>query len=265
MKLSKYKAYAVGSALAVFAASAPLVSVQAQNTPAPAATNVNWNTQDLRSGISVSRLNGMDVRGQNGNSIGEVEHVLISKDGRITALVVESGGFANIGDTHFRVPFNEVKFGREMDHVIVPLTEQTAERYRDTKDERVVTKAGEYRVSNITSMGVGVSLRDGQRYGTVEDLIATRDGTIKAAIVDAAMGPGGRYATPFNAATFDFEGRAYNAPFDRNAVNNFDRFDYNAMGVREPMRGTGATGGAAGGTGGAGGNEMNQMRRQSRG
>lgn len=254
-KLSK--TCAVCSTLVALALGAPL-SANAQSTPAPSVGNVNVLPQDIRGGISAEQLLGMDARGTNGNSLGEIQHLIVNQSGQVAAVAIESGGFINIGDTHFRIPWNELKFGRDMDHVIIPLTEKTAERYRDVKEtERARTGPGEFRLSRVKGADVTMGTAN---EGTVEDFIITRKGEIKAAIVDMRIGPGGRVAVPFVVKNYDFERNVYTAPFDRNQLAGARPFDYRAADVREPA--VGATGGAGGG---AVGDQPRRMPRQSRG
>lgn len=260
------RTYVFAGAFALLACSAPLMAQnQAGQTAGTSAASTTWNEQQLRNGISVDRLVGTEVRGRNGNDIGDVAHVLINDRGKVTGIIVQSGGFMNIGDTRFRIPWNEVQLGRDMNFVTVPLTEQTAERYRDTKDDNVRTGAREFRVSTVKDGSV--TLRDGTQYGQIHDLIMTRDGEIKAVIADGSFGPGGVRAIPFDAATFDFDRNTFRAPYDRTQVGEFRPFDYRGSGVAEPReRGTGATG--AGGAGGVGSGEQdrgNLPARQSRG
>ncbi|HET7158531.1 MAG TPA: PRC-barrel domain-containing protein [Burkholderiales bacterium] len=96
------------------------------------------NQADFRNGISVNRLTGMDVRGQKGNQLGEVQDVIFSSDGKVQAITFKSGGFANVGDALFRVGWNELKFDNAMNRVTAPLTEQTVERYQERGQPRAV-------------------------------------------------------------------------------------------------------------------------------
>lgn len=223
-----------------------------QQTPAATAAKtdgdaidiVNWDQAQLRGGISAERLIGMDVRGSKGESIGEVENILVNEQGRATAVVVESGGFLDIGDTHFRIPWEQAKIAADLEHVIVPLSNETAERYRDTRErEKVTTGAREYRVSELENDVV--TLSGGTAYGRVDDFIVSRDGEVQAIVVEATQGMRGRYVYPYRTGAFDFTGNAYRLPYELAQVNNLKPFDYAAAGISEPTTSaTGATGGA---------------------
>lgn len=253
------KTWAFAGALVLWAASAPLYArgdntqqgTQVQTTTqARAGTDIKgWNQAEMRGGISANRLVGMDVRGNNGNSIGEIQHVLVNQQGKVTAIVIESGGFMNVGDTHFRIPWNQVRFSRDMDHVVVPMTEKQAEQWSEKRArERVQTGAGEFRLSELRDDGV--TLRDGTRYGQIEDVILSRNGEVKAVIVDRQFGPGGHVAYPFNAVTFDDDRNTAALGYDRDQVADVRPFEYRTFDIAEP-RATGATrSGATGATGG---------------
>src|SRR5688572_16809220 len=96
---------AIASAFVALAISAPVFAEGNQQNTRAGIENTNWDARELRNGISLNRVVGMDVRGRNGESLGEVQNVIINRQGRIAALVVDAGGFLNIGDRHFRIPF----------------------------------------------------------------------------------------------------------------------------------------------------------------
>lgn len=264
--MKRYNAHAVAGALAIVAGLAPVYAPAQQanerQMAQPGVGNINWNEREIRGGISLNRLVGMDVTGKNGKSLGEVQHVLLNTSGKVTAIVVESGGFLNIGDTHFRIPWKEVQFGRDMDHVVVPLSEQTAERYRERRTtEQVQTGAREFRFSELKDDAV--TLRDGTRYGQVDDLVVTRGGDVKAMVVDADFeNARGAYAYPYSPDAFAFDRNTYTLPYDRAQVVTVRPFSYAAMNIAEPRAGTGATGST-----GAAGQERGGTRaaRQTRG
>jgi hypothetical protein len=54
--------------------------------------------------MRTSDLIGHRVYGPGGEDVGEVEDVLINRDGRIEALVIEVGGFLGFGEREIAVP-----------------------------------------------------------------------------------------------------------------------------------------------------------------
>ena len=261
----KSKTAVIASMSLLMGASAPLYAQASANTQQmaqPGADNVNWNEREIRNGIIFSRLLGIDVRGKNGNSLGEVQNVIITND-KVTAIVFDYGGFLNIGDAHFRMPWNQVRFGRDMDHVIVPLSEQTAERYQEKRSGgQPMTGPGEMRAREV--IGDTAVLRDGTRYGEIQDLLATRNGDVKAVVVNANFETQrGRYAYPYAGGAFDANANAYRLPYDRTQALSARPFNYRLVNIAEPG-GVGATG-ATGAGGEGGGEQRSRPPRQSRG
>jgi sporulation protein YlmC with PRC-barrel domain len=209
-------------------------------TSASAIDIINWDQAELRGGYSANRLIGMQVRGNGGNAIGEVEDVLVDASGKATAIVVESGGFFDIGDKHFRIPWDNAKLAADLEHVVVPISRETAAMYRDTRDrERVHTGPREYRMSELRNEVV--TLAGGERYGAVDDLIIGRDGKVNAIVVEAATGQG-RYAYPFRSQAYNPEANSYELPYQQTQINNLKPFNYRAASIAEPRaRAIGAT------------------------
>lgn len=153
-----------------------------------------------------------------------------------------------------------------MDRFTVPLTEQSVERYQDRgQPDQMSAGANQFRASSV--IGDAATLRDGSRWGEVQDLIITRHGQLRAILVDTAAGPGGIRAVPFRVNAFNASNNAYGVDWDRNQASTSAPFNYRAMSIAEPRnRATGATGTGSGrgtGSGGAGG--MERPARQSRG
>ena len=63
--------------------------------PANSATVTHWHKQNVYDPAD--------------NKIGEIDDVLVDKDGKATALMVGVGGFLGIGEKHVAVPFNAVR------------------------------------------------------------------------------------------------------------------------------------------------------------
>jgi sporulation protein YlmC with PRC-barrel domain len=161
--------------------------------------------EELYQGIRASRLMDQDVYGPNGNQLGEVQEVLVDAAGRVTAIVVEGGGFLGIGDAAFRVPWAEVNLTPGRDGVLVPFTEDRAERY-DLFDgpETVLTGTREFRLSEL--IGDYARLRDGIGYGRVSDVVIGRDGRILGVLVTRGVGWGaGVYGYPFYGYGYGFD------------------------------------------------------------
>jgi uncharacterized membrane protein YkoI len=57
-----------------------------------------------------SKLVGLVVYGPNNERIGEINEVLVDRNGKVDAVVIGVGGFLGIGEKDVALPFNQVKF-----------------------------------------------------------------------------------------------------------------------------------------------------------
>lgn len=64
---------------------------------------------------------GQADHGPNGNRVGEVQEALVDADDRASAIVVETGGFPDIGDDAFRVLWREVDLTPGRHGVRIPI------------------------------------------------------------------------------------------------------------------------------------------------
>jgi sporulation protein YlmC with PRC-barrel domain len=74
--------------------SGPAASMM-KSIPGQSATVTHWYKQN--------------VYDPNDNKIGEIEDVLIDREGKVTALIIGVGGFLGIGEKDVAVPFNAVR------------------------------------------------------------------------------------------------------------------------------------------------------------
>jgi sporulation protein YlmC with PRC-barrel domain len=220
-----------------FAAGAPLAAAQAEpSQPAqphqheqlewqPVPDIAMWDVSHLyRDGWSADQMLGVEVRDVNGEQIGEVQDLVVGKDGRISKVVVAAGGFLNIGERHIGVPWNDVTIGQNMEWIQVPLREDNVAGFSLFRDEVDMT-AGSWRVTAL--IGDTASLADEPRYGLITDVVFDQQGEARGVIVDRARGTWGdrgRYAHPF----VGYYPRAYAYPFPYRSeeVRHLQRFDY---------------------------------------
>jgi sporulation protein YlmC with PRC-barrel domain len=75
--------------------------------------NIQYVTQGKPDMWRASKLDGVDVYNQNNERIGEVDDVLVDKDGRVEAVVIGVGGFLGIGERNVAVPFSALQWQME--------------------------------------------------------------------------------------------------------------------------------------------------------
>src|SRR3954452_22236964 len=86
----------------------------APNTNQPAGrTQANpgqFLTQESPDQWRGSKLVGLSVYGPNNERIGDINEVLVDRNGKVDAVVIGVGGFLGIGEKDVALPFNQVKF-----------------------------------------------------------------------------------------------------------------------------------------------------------
>lgn len=65
--------------------------------------------------------------GDNWNDIGEIEDIVLSKDGQMIGIVAEVGGFLDIGDKHILIPVENVRLTAVDDATYTYVTNLTDE------------------------------------------------------------------------------------------------------------------------------------------
>lgn len=147
----------------------------------------DWAYEELRTGWSVERLTeAADVVDQDGEKIGEVEDLIVGPDGKVEKLVIEAGGFLDLGDAHFAYPFEQATFDGP-DRIVVALDEEKLEDYSlfpDSDDEPA--QGRDWCVSEL--IRDYVYLEGGYRFGWINDAITGPDDTIKAVVVYPTSG-----------------------------------------------------------------------------
>jgi sporulation protein YlmC with PRC-barrel domain len=76
--------------------------------------------------VSASNLIGADLVGTDNDTIGEIDDVVMTPDGKATYVVVSSGGFLGFGETQTAVPYNHLKVAYDNDGSAIfflPMTE----------------------------------------------------------------------------------------------------------------------------------------------
>jgi len=104
--------------LALAAVVALLLAVPFGFTPASSATNEQAITSLPSGALPISDYYNQSVYDNQDNKVGDVNDLLVDKDGKIGAAIVGVGGFLGAGEKNVAVPFNALK-----------LTEKNGKRY----------------------------------------------------------------------------------------------------------------------------------------
>jgi sporulation protein YlmC with PRC-barrel domain len=128
---------------------------------------------------------GMDVTAQNGDHLGKVDDLIVTKDGRIRDVVIMDSNNRLV-----KVPFHQVRF--ERDHIVfkgdrAALAGMPAHQrmygYR-SMDRTYTTRSGSTTPAAVNKViGMDVVSENGDFLGRVDDMIMTRQGRIRDVII----------------------------------------------------------------------------------
>ena len=202
------------------------------------ATSGGWNVAAIyNSGWSAEQMIGSDVRGENGEEIGQVKDIVVGADGKISKVVVEVGGWLEMGDQHIGVPWKDVEIGRDMQWVQVPLREVESGTYslfgRVPQGENVSAARNSWRVNEL--IGDYASIGDVARYGIVADVIFDDQGQANAVVVNRTAGAWGRagwYGYPY--AGYFPDTYAYSLSSGSEKIGDAQPFDYGELAETSP-------------------------------
>lgn len=236
---------AAAAALLLLPGIATSGNPEAQNDPAaqqagpaqgPSEEIVTTDREEIyEDGISVDSLLGAQVVDDSGNEVGEVEDfVLGADDDRLLGVIIETGGFLNIGDNHLLYPFEEasIEDGERVKADISASTVEDLSLFRDIEGESL--EGGRSRVAELIG---GTAYSDGEPYGRVDDLIVNRSGNILAVVVqpDVAYGDPGYYVWPY---TGYYDDDLYDVPADERHRFGEEPFDTERLQGAEGSAGT---------------------------
>ena len=77
--------------------------------PAPVASGPAKIFTTLPAGTTVTNFYKQNVYDPSDSKIGDVDDMLIDKEGRVTALIIGVGGFLGMGEKNVAIPFSDVR------------------------------------------------------------------------------------------------------------------------------------------------------------
>jgi sporulation protein YlmC with PRC-barrel domain len=89
--------------------------------------------------IAADQVEGTTIYNRAGENLGSVQDVMIDKvSGRIAYAVVGFGGFLGIGDRHYPMPWEKLKYDTNMGGFVVDLDKRTLEGAPSYSDDETV-------------------------------------------------------------------------------------------------------------------------------
>jgi sporulation protein YlmC with PRC-barrel domain len=113
MKSSFVAAALLGAAVLTTTAYAQ-TSQPSPSTPAPAASATSSDQKMMLKGNwRASKLMGLDVYNEANEKLGDINELIVDKDGKINAVVIGVGGFLGMGEHDIAVTIDKLKFVEE--------------------------------------------------------------------------------------------------------------------------------------------------------
>jgi hypothetical protein len=99
---------------AVFSAPAYAQSPQPADRAAPAATTTSSQEKmALKGNWRASKLMGLDVYNEGNEKLGDINELILDKNGKVAAVVIGVGGFLGMGEHDIAVSMDKLKFMEE--------------------------------------------------------------------------------------------------------------------------------------------------------
>jgi len=111
--MQKFLAAALLS-VAVFSAPAYAQTAQPTDRAAPAATTAGSHEKmALKGNWRASKLMGLDVYNEANEKLGDINELILDKNGKVNAVVIGVGGFLGMGEHDIAVSMDKLKFMEE--------------------------------------------------------------------------------------------------------------------------------------------------------
>jgi sporulation protein YlmC with PRC-barrel domain len=102
-------------------AGAAYAQSQQATSPPPSAT-VPADTMGPAATADTRKLIGRDIKNAEGETIGEIKSIYLSKDGKVDSVMVSVGGFLGVGDREVRIAWSDLRITDNGEKVTVNMT-----------------------------------------------------------------------------------------------------------------------------------------------
>lgn len=156
----------------------------AQDTTGASSGNATYLTEQAENHISVNDFMGQAIYTADNQSIGDINDLLVEKDGGVVAAVVGVGGFLGIGEKNVAIPFDKITITREMDDAAATTamdgtatTDTTATTGTTATTDTTATNAEQVADAEVrlTTTETAESLTNAPEFRTLDDQAADAD------------------------------------------------------------------------------------------
>lgn len=107
------------------AATASQPMIPKADKASPLAENQTVPSRVMPGQVAFSQMNGATVYGPKNDSVGDINDVVLDRDGKVAAVVVKTGAFLGIGGKKVALAMHDVKFDKDQNgklHLTVDMT-----------------------------------------------------------------------------------------------------------------------------------------------
>lgn len=90
---------------------------QAAPSDAQEAATDQMQPVELGSNYQTKDLIGMDVKNDQGDSLGEINNLVIDPSGKVTYAILGTGGIAGLGEKTYAVPWDRIQLSPDREHI----------------------------------------------------------------------------------------------------------------------------------------------------
>jgi sporulation protein YlmC with PRC-barrel domain len=195
-------------------AGALAMPVFAQTTaPAPGISSTFYS-QTGEAEWRASKLMGLKVTNDAGDTIGDINDLLVDKSSKVGIVVIGVGGFLGMGERHAAFKYDALQLTRGTDNNPVVRVSTTKDQIKAMPEWQWNPANGELRTNKL--MGANVSNTAGETIGNINDVLIDKDGKLAAVVIGVGgfLGMGERHAAvPFS--SLDVTRDANNDPLVR--------------------------------------------------
>jgi sporulation protein YlmC with PRC-barrel domain len=132
------------TAAALMLAASPLVLAQTTPSPTPApggSMQVQWYSHQAGE-MRASKLIGTRVNNEAGERIGDINEIVLSKDGKVAAVVIGVGGFLGLGEREVAVKFESLRLTQDANNNTVAAISATKDSLKSAPEWRWTGEGG---------------------------------------------------------------------------------------------------------------------------
>lgn len=128
-----------------------------------------------------SKFMGVSVDNFAKEKIGDINELLIDKNGNVAYTIIGVGGFLGVGERHAAMSFSSLQLTRDTDGKPLVRVNVTKDQLKSMPEWKWQPASTEWRVNKL--IGAKVSNSADENIGDINDLLINKDGKVTAAVI----------------------------------------------------------------------------------